>query len=148
MCVSFPNLNEVTVLVRALILVTLALSVAACGADKEHAKPKPAAPAAGLHPCKLTAAQRRAIALSEADIRRLHKIQEPLTKFSEQGTPAQERVTNKFLLDMGRTKLPINERARLLRLAKGAVGLCGQCFSGLESAEPVLAGRLGESRCG
>ena len=137
-------------LVRALILVTLALSVAACGADKEQAtaKPKAAAPAAGLRPCKLTAAQRRAIALSEADIRRLHKIQEPLTKFSDQGTPAQERVTNKFLLDMGRTKLPINERARLLRLAKGAVGLCGQCFQGLEAAEPVLAGRLGDSRCG
>jgi hypothetical protein len=148
MRVSFPNLREVTVLVRALILVTLALSVAACGADKEQAKPKPAAPAAGLRPCKLTAAQRRAIALSEADIRRLRKIQEPLTKFSDQGTPAQERVTNKFLLDMGRTKLPINERARLLRLAKGAVGLCGQCFQGLESAEPVLAGRLGDSRCG
>jgi len=134
------------VLVRALILVTLALSVAACGAEKEHAKPAP--PSAGLPPCKLTPAQRRAIALSEADIRRLHKIQEPLTKFSDQGTPAQERVTNKFLLDMGRTKLPINERARLLRLAKGAVGLCGQCFQGLEAAEPVLAGRLGDKRCG
>jgi len=133
------------VLVRALIFVTIALSVAACGADKEHAKPQAAA---GLHPCKLTTAQRHAIALSEADIRRLHKIQEPLTKFSDQGTPAQERVTGKFLMDMGRTKLPINERARLLRLAKGAVGLCGQCFQGLEAAEPVLAGRLGDKRCG
>jgi hypothetical protein len=148
MCISFPNLKEVTVLVRAVILVTLALSVAACGADKEHATPKSASPAGGLRPCKLTMAQRHAIALSEADIRRLHKIQEPLTKFSDQGTPAQERVTNKFLLDMGRTKLPINERARLLRLAKGAVGLCGQCFQGLEAAEPVLAGRLGDKRCG
>ena len=132
-------------LARALILVTLALAVAACGANKEQAKPKEAA---ALPACKLTSAQRHAIALAEADIRRLHKIQEPLTKFSDQGTPAQERVTNKFLLDMGRTKLPINERARLLRLAKGAVGLCGQCFQGLEAAEPVLAGRLGESRCG
>jgi hypothetical protein len=141
----FPNLKAVTVIVRVLILVTLALAVAACGASKDKAKPKATG---GLPACKLTSAQRHAIALSEADIRRLHKIQEPLTKFSEQGTPAQERVTNKFLLDMGRTKLPINERARLLRLAKSAVGLCGQCFSGLESAEPVLAGRLGESRCG
>jgi hypothetical protein len=144
MCTPFPNLEEVTVLVRVLILLTLALSLAACGADKEQAKP----PAAGLRPCKLTTAQRRAIALSEADIRQLRKIQEPLTKFSDQGTPAQERVTGKFLMDMGRTKLPINERARLLRLAKGAVGLCGQCFQGLEAAEPVLAGRLGDKRCG
>src|ERR1044072_1447671 len=141
----FPNLKAVTVIVRALILVTLALAVAACGASKEQAKPK----ASGALPaCKLTPAQRRAIALSEADIRRLHKIQEPLTKFSDQGTPAQERVTGKFLMDMGRARLPINERARLLRLAKGAVGLCGQCFQGLESAEPVVSGRLGDKRCG
>jgi hypothetical protein len=133
------------VIFRALILVTLALAVAACGASKDEAKPKTTT---ALPPCKLTSAQRHAIALSLADIRRLHKIQEPLTKFSDQGTPAQERVTGKFLMDMGSTKLPINERARLLRLAKSAVGLCGQCFQGLESAEPVLAGRLGDSRCG
>ena len=129
---------------RALILVTVALAVAACGAGKEHAKPK----ATALPACKLTKAQRHAIALSEADIRRLRKIQEPLTKFSDQGTPAQERVTGKFLMDMGGARLPINERARLLRLAKSAVGLCGQCFQGLEAEEPVISGRLGQARCG
>jgi hypothetical protein len=145
MCACFPTLKAITVIVRVLILATLALAVAACGASKDQAKPKQAT---ALPACKLTSAQRHAIALSEADIRRLHKIQEPLTKFSDQGTPAQERVTGKFLMDMGRAKLPINERARLLRLAKGAVGLCGQCFQGLEAEEPVLAGRLGQSRCG
>jgi hypothetical protein len=141
----FPNLKEVTVIVRLLILVTLAMAVAACGSTKEHAKPKASA---ALPACKLTSAQRHAIALSEADIRRLRKIQEPLTKFSDQGTPAQERVTGKFLMDMGSARLPINERARLLRLAKSAVGLCGQCFQGLEAEEPVLSGRLGQARCG
>ena len=132
------------------VVAALAVSAAGCGGGSHRAASAPATTetTAGLKPCRLTAAQRHAIALSEADIRRLHKIQEPLTKFSDQGTPAQERVTGKFLMDMGRTKLPINEQARLLRLAKGAVGLCGQCFQGLESAEPVLSGRLGESRCG
>ena len=130
---------------RALILVTLALAVAACGADKQHSK---SSAAGGLPPCKLTSAQRHAVALSEADIRRLRKIQAPLTKFSDQGTPAQETMTGRFLMDMGRARLPINERERLLRLAKSAVGLCGQCFQGLEAEEPVLAGRLGEKRCG
>ena len=83
-----------------------------------------------------------------ADIERLRRIQEPLHKFSEMGTPAQEQVTGKVLLDLGRVKLPINVRSRLLAQAKSVTGLCGQCFQGLEAAEPVLAGRLGDSRCG
>jgi hypothetical protein len=139
--------------VRIVILATVALAAAACGTTtKRQATPSKttstqstAAPA-----CKLTKAQRHAVALSLQDIGQLRKIQAPLHTFSEQGTPAQERVTGKFLLDMGRGNLPINERARLIRLAKSAVGLCGQCFSGLESAEPAVSGTRfgGEKRCG
>ena len=135
---------------RILLLVTVALAVAACGADKRHAATHSEASAGGLKPCRLTKAQRRSITSAEADIRRLKKIQAPLHTYTEMGTPAQERVTGQFLLDMGRAELPINERARLIRLAKGAVGLCGQCFQGLEAAEPAVSGGHfgGQPRCG
>jgi hypothetical protein len=141
-------------IVRALLpLMTLALAAAAagCGGGGNHsaaATTTATSTSAALKPCRLTTAQRRAVAQVHADIRRLRRIQAPLHKFSEMGTPAQEQVTGKVLLDIGRVKLPINVRSRLLSQAKSVVGLCGQCFSGLESAEPVLAGRLGESRCG
>jgi len=132
------------------VVAALAVSAAGCGGSDHRAASAPATTetTAALKPCRLTPAQRRTVAQVQADIRRLRQIQAPLHKFSEMGTPAQERVTGKLLLDLGRVKLPINERARLLRLAKSVVGLCGQCFQGLEAEEPVLAGRLGESRCG
>jgi hypothetical protein len=159
MCTCFPTLKVVTVffsmIVRALLpLMTLALAAAAaagCGGGGNHrAATTTTTPSttAALKPCRLTTAQRRAVAQVHADIRRLRRIQAPLHKFSEMGTPAQERVTGELLLDLGRVKLPINVRSRLLSQAKSVVGLCGQCFQGLEAEEPVLAGRLGQSRCG
>ena len=157
-CTCFPTLKVVTVflsmIVRALLpLMALALAAAAagCGGGGNHraaTTTTTTSTTAALKPCRLTTGQRRAVAQVHADIRRLRRIQAPLHKFSEMGTPAQERVTNKVLLDLGGAKLPINLRSSLLAEAKSAVGLCGLCFSGLESAEPVLAGRLGQARCG
>jgi hypothetical protein len=140
-------------LVRALILVTVALASVACGSTKRAAKPAaaPPPPAAPVRACKLTSAQRHAVALAMADIHRLKVIQAPLHKFSDMGTPAQETVTGKFLMDMGSAgKLPINLRGRLIDLAKSSVGLCGQCFQGLEAEEPAVSGGHfgGETRCG
>ena len=134
----------------ALCAVSLAAAAAGCGGGSPHrAASAPSTTTTGaLKPCRLTAAQRRAVVHVYADIRRLRQIQAPLQKFSEMGTPAQERVTGKLLLDLGRVKLPINVRSHLLAQAKSVVGLCGQCFQGLEAEEPVLAGRLGEARCG
>jgi hypothetical protein len=138
------------VVLMGLCAVSLAAAAAGCGGGAaRHATPAATtATTEGLKPCRLTAPQRRAVAQVHADIERLRRIQEPLHKFSEMGTPAQEQVTGKVLLDLGRVKLPINVRSRLLAQAKSVTGLCGQCFQGLEAAEPVLAGRLGDSRCG
>ena len=80
------------------------------------------------------------------DIRRLRQIQKPLHTFSQHGIPAQESMTTEFLLDSA--NLPVNFRARLLHVAKAAVGLCGLCFQALEAEEPVLAGKLGRNPCG
>jgi len=128
----------------------LAVMAAGCGGNGGHraAAQTTTTAAQGTASCKLNGAQRRAIARSLADIRRLRRIQEPLQKFSDRGTPAQETVTGKFLLDVGTVKLPIDTRAHLLHLAKAAVGLCGLCFQGIEAEEPVLATRLGQKRCG
>lgn len=68
--------------------------------------------------------------------------------YSWAGTPAMQRQTNRVLLDIGRVKLPINTRARLLRLGKGASSLCGSCFGAFEAAEPAVVSRFGGSECG
>jgi hypothetical protein len=125
----------------------LAVPAAGCGSSARHAAPATTTTRSFL-PCRLNAAQRRTVALSLRDIRRLRRIQAPLHKFSDQGTPAQEAMTGKFLMDVGSVKLPVDTRAHLLHLAKAAVGLCGLCFQGIEAEEPVLATRLGQKRCG
>jgi hypothetical protein len=126
----------------AAVLVVACAIAAGCGGSSHNAAPP--AP----KPCVLTPAQKRGVAAAQADIRLLKQIQKPLHKFSDQGTPAQERVTGKFLADLGRVELPIDTRAHLIHLAKAAVGLCGLCFQGLEAEEPALAGRLGKPACG
>ncbi|TML53863.1 MAG: hypothetical protein E6G15_08525 [Actinobacteria bacterium] len=138
---------------RVLALLIAALTVAGCGAAR-HAAPaatttRTTTTSHPVGPCKLDAGQRRAVLLALRDIRKLRKIQAPLHRFSERGTPAQEAETGHFLADMtSAKKLPVNVRAHLLHLAKNATGLCGLCFQGLEAEEPVLATRAGEGRCG
>src|SRR6476646_5326020 len=110
------------------VIAVLAVSAAGCGGGDRRAASAPATTetTGALKPCRLTAAQRGAVAKVHADIRRLRRIQAPLHKFSEMGTPAQESVTGKLLLDLGQVKLPINVRSHLLAQAKSVVGLCGQ----------------------
>jgi hypothetical protein len=130
---------------RVLVVLLVALVAAGCGAAQHAA---PAVTSKPIRPCKLDAAQRHAVALALRDIRRLRRIQAPLHKYSDLGTPAQEAETGRFLADMTSVRLPINVRAHLLHVAKSAVGLCGRCFQGLEAEEPVMATRLGQKRCG
>ena len=124
----------------------LAAAAAGCGASK-HAV-TPSTTSSPGRPCVLSASQRRAVAHAKADIRRLHRLEAPLHTFHERGTPAQESLTNTFLLEVGSAKLPVNVRSRLFDLAKGAVGLCGDCFQAIEAEEPVMSTRLGANRCG
>jgi hypothetical protein len=135
------------IVLSALVIAVLAVLAAGCGGGSDqHA----AAPATTATPppktCTLSAAQKRALARSRRDIHLLQQVEKPLHTFSERGTPAQERLTGKFLLDSG--NLPALTRGHLIHLAKSAVGLCGLCFQGLEAEEPALAGKLGRSPCG
>lgn len=132
------------------MVALLAVVAAGCGGGgRKAAVPATTAAtttAAGPKRCKLSPADHRAIARSLRDIRRLRQIEKPLHTFSQRGTPAQETVTDRFLLDSG--SLPVNVRARLLHTAKASVGLCGLCFNALEAEEPVVSGRLGKDPCG
>jgi len=94
-------------------------------------------------PCKLNRAQRRAVSLALADIRRLRRIEASMQTFSQRGARGQNELTGKVMLDLGSAHLPLNVFSRLLHLAKGAVRLCGDCSVGLESEEPVLGNRSG-----
>jgi hypothetical protein len=134
------------IVLNALGVAVLAAVAAGCGGSGSRHAVAPAPPAPAPKTCKLTAAQHRAVARSRLDIRRLRQIQKPLHTFTQHGTPAQQAVTSKFLLDSG--NLPVNVRAHLLHLAKASVGLCGLCFGALEAEEPVVSGRLGRNPCG
>jgi hypothetical protein len=124
------------------------LAAAGCNSSSgEHPAATASVGAAHSVPCTLGRAQRRAIARSLADIRRLQRIQEPLHTFSQHGAPNENTVTGKFLLDLGSAKLPVNVRSHLIHLAKTATGLCGDCSQGLEASEPFLNNRE-ENRCG
>jgi hypothetical protein len=132
----------------ALAVAVLALAAAGCRSSGGHpaAIPTTGTPK-GSAPCKLERAQRRTIARSLADIRRLRRIQAPLQSFTQHGAPTENAVTGTFLLDLGSTKLPVNVRAHLIHLAKTAADLCSDCLQGLEASEPFLGNR-GEERCG
>ncbi len=134
----------------ALAVAVLALVAAGCNSRGGHPAATAGAGAGAARrsaPCTLGRAQRRAIARSLADIRRLRRIQSPLQTFSQHGAPNENTVTGKFLLDLGSAKLPVNVRSHLIHLAKAAADLCGDCSQGLEAAEPFLGNR-GEDRCG
>jgi hypothetical protein len=138
----------------ALAVVVLAPVAAGCGNGGGHrAATATASTPSSSTPCKLNAAQRRAVALALADIRRLRRIQAPMHAFSERGAPGQNEVTGRLMLDLGSAHLPLNVFSRLLHSAKAAVSLCGDCSNGLEADEPVLGNRPGtvhvqQGQCG
>lgn len=76
---------------------------------------------------------------------RLHRLESPLKTVHEHGPRRLELQLNRFLLSIG--VLPVDERALLIRKAKGAVGLCEDCFQALEALEPAAQTRLGGSPC-
>ena len=134
----------------ALAVAVLALVAAGCNSSGGHPAATATATAEAARrsaPCTLGNAQRRAIARSLADIRRLRRIQSPLQTFSQHGAPNENTVTGRFLLDLGSAKLPVDVRSHLIHLAKTAADLCGDCLQGLEASEPFLTNR-GEKRCG
>jgi hypothetical protein len=137
-----------------LAVAVLGLVAAGCGNSGGHsAATAPVTTPRTLARCKLDRAQRRTVARTLADIRRLRRIQAPVQTFSQRGAPNQEVMTGKFELDLGSTHLPLNVFAHLLHLAKTAASLCGDCGQALEAEEPVLGNRPGtthvqEGSCG
>jgi hypothetical protein len=126
----------------ALVVAALGLVAAGCGSSGGHrAATATAGTPRSSASCKLDRAQRHAVALALADIRRLRRIQAPMHAFSQHGAPTQNEVTGKLMLDLGSANLPLNVYARLLHLGKAAVRLCGDCSVGLEGDEPFLGNR-------
>lgn len=136
------------IVLSAVVITVLAVVAAGCGGSSRdrHAAASSTPSVPPPKTCTLTAAQHRALARSRRDIRRLQQIQKPLHRFSQRGTPAQERLTGKLLLDSG--NLPVLDQERFIRLGKSAVGLCGLCFQALEAEEPALADKSGRDLCG
>jgi HAMP domain-containing protein len=132
-------------IVPALGVALAAALAAGCGASQPSRKTTTSA--AG-RACVLSARQHAAIARTERDILKLHRLQGSVHAYSYAGTPPMQRQTDVVLRDIGRVKLPINTRARLLREAKGASGLCGSCFGAFEAAEPAVVSRFGGAECG
>jgi hypothetical protein len=123
-------------------VAALCLAAAGCGGGGKHVPTR-----AEAQRCRLSGPQKRAVAATLRDIRGLHRLEAPLTRWSENGTPAMQTLTGKVLDDIGRVGLPLDTRARLLHLGKAASGLCGSCFGAFEAEEPVVAARLGRNAC-
>jgi hypothetical protein len=126
----------------AVLAVTLA-TAAGCGAGSRAPTTTRAAPVPAK--CTLSAKQHRVIRLADRMIVQMHHLEGPLKRVQATGPPALEHELNRFLLTVG--VLPPNERALLIREAKGAVALCQDCFDALEAIEPAVATRLGGGAC-
>lgn len=106
---------------------------------------KTRASAAGPPKCTLSAKQRDVIRRANRMIVKMHRLEQPLKTVHEHGPLKLELLLNKFLLSIG--VLPVDDRAYLIRKAKGATGLCRDCFDALEALEPAVQTKLGESPC-
>jgi hypothetical protein len=132
----------------ALAVAVLALAAAGCSnsGGNRAATPTASTPKSTVA-CKLNRAQRRGVERARADIRRLQRIEERMQTFSQRGSPGQEQLTGKVILELGSAHLPLSVYSSLIHRTKAAVRLCGDCSTGLETVEPVLGTRAHE-RCG
>jgi hypothetical protein len=124
------------------LAVTLA-TVAGCGGGSH---PRVTTHATNGPPkCTLSAKQRRTIRRLNRMIVQMHHLEAPLKTVHKAGPPALEHELNRFLFAVG--TLPPDQRALLIRKAKGATALCQDCFDALEAIEPSLATRFGGKPC-
>ena len=127
----------------AVLAVTLA-TAAGCGSGASHPPTTTHAPPA-VPKCTLSAKQQRVIRRAKLMIVQMHHLEAPLKKVRPVGPPALEQELNRFLLIIG--VLPPDQRAILIREAKGATALCQDCFDSLEAIEPAVATRFGGGAC-
>jgi fructose-1,6-bisphosphatase len=130
-------------------VLVLAVLVAGCGGGSSAPSAtatRAASVAVTTTPkCKLSAKQRRLMARLKREIVQMHKLEQPLKTVHKHGPMKLELLLNKFLLSVG--YLPVDERGDLIREAKSSVALCQDCFDALESIEPSLQTKFGESPC-
>jgi fructose-1,6-bisphosphatase len=132
------------------VIAVLAVSVAVAGCGGGSSAPSTTTRAASVAvtpppKCKLSARQRRVMARLKREIVQMHKLEQPLKTVHKHGPMKLELLLNKFLLSVG--VLPVDERGDLIRMAKSSVALCQDCFDALESIEPSLQTKFGESPC-
>ena len=130
-------------------MLATTVAVAGCGGGSSapHTTTTRVASVAVTPPpkCKLSAKQRRLMARLQREIVQMHKLEQPLKTVHKHGPMKLELLLNKFLLSVG--YLPVDERGDLIRKAKSSVALCQDCFDALESIEPSLQTKFGESPC-
>ena len=130
-------------------MLVLSLAVAGCGGGgsvpRTTGNPASSVAVTTTPKCKLSAKQRRVMARLKAEIVQMHKLEQPLKTVHKHGPMKLELLLNRFLLSVG--VLPVDERGDLIREAKSSVALCQDCFDALESIEPSLQTKFGESPC-
>jgi hypothetical protein len=131
------------------VVLAVAVAAAGCGggssSDRGIVAPVVTVHVAAPPKCKLSAKQRRLVARLQGEIVQMHKLEAPLKTVHKHGPQKLELLLNKFLLSVG--YLPVDERGDLIRKAKSSVALCQDCFDALESIEPSLQTKFGESPC-
>ena len=131
------------------MVLAVAVTTAGCGggssSDRGIVAPVVTVHVAAPPKCKLSAKQRRLFARLKVEIAQMHKLEAPLKVVHKHGPQKLELLLNKFLLSVG--YLPVDERGDLIREAKSSVALCQDCFDALESIEPSLQTKFGESPC-
>lgn len=130
-----------------MLAITVAVTGCGGGSSAPHTTTTRVASAAVTPPpkCKLSAKQRRLMARLQREIVQMHVLEQPLKTVHKHGPMKLELLLNKFLLSVG--YLPVDERGDLIRKAKSSVALCQDCFDALESIEPSLQTKFGESPC-
>jgi hypothetical protein len=131
------------------VVLAVAVAAAGCGggssSDRGIVAPVVTVHAAAPPKCKLSGKQQRLVARLQGEIVQMHKLEAPLKTVHKHGPQKLELLLNKFLLSVG--YLPVDERGDLIRKAKSSVALCQDCFDALESIEPSLQTKFGESPC-
>ena len=120
------------------VLVALALLAAGCGGGGQRSAAATATPTATAPTCHRAA-------LTPAQQRWLQRVQNDLARMRKAKTHARaSRLTDRFLLDLGRGNLPNYRANRLIDHAAAAVTvICQDCFQALEAARPIA----GPTRC-